>query len=153
MRFSGCRITWLWGGFMLAVLMTGCAGDGARGGRAAVVEVGLSQLGSPYRYGGADPATGFDCSGLTYYAHRVAGVGIPRASVAQFKQARRVSARHPRAGDLVFFRIGPGVHHVGLMVDGERFVHASSSSGEVRLARLDTPYWQSRYLGAGTYLH
>lgn len=153
MKFSGRRITGLGGAFMVVMMVIGCASDGVRGGRASVVEAGLSQLGSPYVYGGADPATGFDCSGLTYHAYQAAGVQIPRVSVAQLKHAKPVSARHPHPGDLVFFRTAPGVHHVGIMVDEERFVHASSGRGEVRLSPLASPYWQAHYLGAGTYLN
>ncbi|AHF04408.1 glycoside hydrolase [Marichromatium purpuratum 984] len=132
------------------VLLGGCAATG--GARQQVVEAGLAQLGTPYRYGGTDPRTGVDCSGLTYYAHHAAGIDIPRVSVAQLARARPLAQGRARAGDLVFFRTGPGVHHVGLMVDDERFVHASTSRREVRLARLDAPYWRARYLGAGTYL-
>ena len=54
---------------------------------------------------------------------------------------------------MVFFKTGPNTYHVGLMVDKERFVHASTSQRQVRLERLDKPYWQARYLGAGTYLN
>jgi cell wall-associated NlpC family hydrolase len=38
------------------------------------------------------------------------------------------------------------------MVDGERFVHASTSKRRVRLSSLSKDYWRERYLGAGTYL-
>jgi len=89
---------------------------------------------------------------LTYYAHQAVGVQIPRMSVEQRLGAKRVNSGSPRPGDMVFFQTSPGVHHVGLMVDAERFVHASTSKRQVDLARLHTPYWRARYLGAGTYL-
>jgi cell wall-associated NlpC family hydrolase len=133
--------------------LSGCAtqrGDGA-GPRGDVVLAGLSQVGTPYVYGGTNPGEGLDCSGLTYYAHHVAGVRIPRVSTEQLRAAKPVSGRRLRAGDMVFFQTGPGQHHVGLMVDEGRFVHASTSRRQVRLDRLDTPYWQARFLGAGTY--
>ena len=138
--------------------LMGCAGvedrdaGGASGRRADVVLAGLSQIGSPYVYGGTNPR-GFDCSGLTYYAHHSVGLAIPRTASAQRKASKPIRSRRPRAGDMVFFRTGPGVHHVGLMVDDERFVHASTSKHQVRLDRLYTPYWQAHYLGAGTYLY
>ncbi|NCA68502.1 MAG: NlpC/P60 family protein [Sphingobacteriia bacterium] len=140
---------------MLTMILTsGCASrpDPFAKARGEVVLAGLSQVGTPYVYGGSDPRDGLDCSGLTYYAHHVAGVRIPRVSVDQLRAAKPVSGRRPRAGDMVFFRIAPGEHHVGLMVDDERFVHASTSRREVRLDWLDKPYWQARFLGAGTYL-
>jgi cell wall-associated NlpC family hydrolase len=136
-------------------ILSGCAtqrSDGLSASRADVVLAGLSQVGTPYVYGGTTPGEGLDCSGLTYYAHHVAGVQIPRVSIEQLRAATPVPGHHPRPGDMVFFRTGPDQHHVGLMVDNDRFVHASTSRREVRLDRLATPYWQARYLGAGTYL-
>jgi len=138
-----------------ALLLGGCAGlDSADGGgkRAEVVSAALSQVGTPYRYGGTAPGRALDCSGLTHYAYRRAGVPIPRMSVDQWRAARPVRPGSLRPGDLVFFRTGPGVHHVGLMVDTDRFVHASTSKRRVGLTRLHTPYWSARYVGAGSYL-
>jgi cell wall-associated NlpC family hydrolase len=119
--------------------------------RANVVIAALSQVGTPYVYGGTKPGQALDCSGLTQYAHSAAGVRIPRVSTAQQAAARPVG-RRPHPGDLVFFKTGPSQYHVGLMVDTDRFVHASTSKQRVRLASLSKNYWQQRYLGAGTYL-
>lgn len=136
------------------LVLGGCAGTGGAGGgkRAELVSAALSQVGTPYRYGGDQPGRGLDCSGLTQYAYQAVGVPIPRMSLDQLRAARPVGPRARRPGDLVFFRTGPGVHHVGLMVDGDRFVHASTSKRKVQLTRLSAPYWSARYLGAGTYL-
>ncbi len=150
------------GGLMLVVVvvvvfLSGCASTGRdpslSGRRAEVVLAGLSQIGTPYVYGGASPATGFDCSGLTYYVHHVAGLSIPRMAAEQHRASKPVKTGRPGPGDMVFFKTGPGVYHVGLMVDQERFVHASTSRHRVSLDRLDKPYWVARYLGAGTYLN
>lgn len=121
--------------------------------RAELVQVGLAQIGTPYVYGGSNPAQGFDCSGLTYYAHQSAGVAIPRVARKQQQASIPVKGNWPRPGDMVFFKTGPSTYHVGLMVDKERFVHASTSRRQVLLDRLNKPYWQARYLGAGTYLN
>jgi cell wall-associated NlpC family hydrolase len=137
-------------------VVSGCAtksvdsGSGKR--RAEVVRVGLAQIGTPYVYGGKSPTTGFDCSGLTLYAYQAAGVSIPRMAREQQRAAQPVKA-NPRPGDMVFFETKPGVYHVGLMVDQDRFVHASTSRQQVKIDRLKTPYWTARYLGAGTYLN
>jgi len=139
-------------------LVSGCSsvgeleGDDTTNRRADVVLAGLAQLGTPYVYGGETPKEGFDCSGLTFYAHHVVGLNIPRTAKAQRKAAKPISGDRPRPGDMVFFKTGPGVYHVGLMIDRERFVHASTSRNRVRIARLGNPYWRARYLGAGTYL-
>jgi len=137
-------------------VVSGCATKGGDSGlgkrRAEVVQAGLAQVGTPYVYGGKSPATGFDCSGLTLYAHKAAGVSIPRMAREQQRAAQPVKV-NPRPGDMVFFETKPGVYHVGLMVDQDRFVHASTSRQQVKIDRLKTPYWTARYLGAGTYLN
>jgi len=120
--------------------------------RADVVIAALSQVGTPYVPGAGAPGKAFDCSGLTQYAYRTAGFSIPRVSTAQRAAAAPVAGTRPQSGDLVFFRTGPEQYHVGVMVDGERFVHASTSDRQVRLARLSEPYWRKHYLGAGTFL-
>jgi cell wall-associated NlpC family hydrolase len=146
--------------------LAGCAGSGSRsaGGlgesvdlrglderRAQVVMAALSQVGTPYVYGGSEPGRALDCSGLTQYAHSAAGLVIPRVSTAQQAAASPVRKRL-RPGDLVFFETAPSQYHVGIMVDADRFVHASTSKQRVKLARLSADYWQQRFLGAGTYL-
>lgn len=143
----------------MGVLCSGCGSTGSRelggdlsGDRAEVVMAALSQIGTPYVYGGAKPGQALDCSGLIQYAHSAAGLRVPRVSTAQRKAARPVERANRRPGDMVFFRIRPGLYHVGLMVDRQRFVHASTSKQQVRLSRLQLPYWQQRYLGAGTFL-
>lgn len=140
---------------LLSLALGGCAGMGKgrlSAERAEVVSAALSQLGTPYRYGGNQPGRGLDCSGLTYFAHSTAGVKIPRTSREQRAGARPVKLRSLRPGDMVFFGASGMVDHVGLMVDHERFVHASTSRGKVILARFGTPYWNTRFVGAGTYL-
>lgn len=134
----------------------GCANTPRQSGlsaqRADIVMAALAQVGEPYRYGEGRPGVGFDCSGLTQYAHAAAGLSIPRVSTAQRATATPVPPRALRPGDLVFFRTAPGQHHVGIMVDDERFVHASTSRREVRLAHLNQSYWQRHFLGAGTFV-
>jgi cell wall-associated NlpC family hydrolase len=140
---------------LAAMAIGGCAGsgrDGLSGQRAEVVSAALSQIGTPYRYGGNQPGKGLDCSGLTYFAHRTAGLQIPRTSREQQQGARAVKVKALRPGDMVFFGNGGVVDHVGLMVDRERFVHASTSKGKVILARFGTPYWNAHFVAAGTYL-
>ncbi len=143
---------------MSVAVLVGCAGKS--GGRVSedahhsseVVLTGLAQIGSPYVYGGATPAKGFDCSGLTHYAHHRAGLSIPRTALAQSKAAKPVSKSRLRAGDMVFFKTGPSDHHVGLMIDDKRFVHASTSRKKVRVSKIDNPYWERHFIGAGTFL-
>ncbi len=147
-------LVWCLLGVAVVLQLSGCAGSG-RGGlsaeRAEVVSAALSQVGTPYRYGGDRPSAGLDCSGLTQFAHRMAGLSIPRTAADQRRQSRSVRINSLRPGDMVFFRTGSG-DHVGLMVDGERFVHASSSRHKILVSRFNTPFWRAHYVGAGTYL-
>lgn len=116
----------------------------------AVTLRALSLVGTPYRYGGNTPDSGFDCSGLVNYVYRdMLELRLPRSSreLAQL-QGPRLDRDQLASGDLVFFGSGREVSHVGIYVGEGRFVHAPSSGGTVRLDRLDGPYWQDHYSGA-----
>ncbi|WP_200179755.1 NlpC/P60 family protein [Ectothiorhodospira mobilis] len=118
--------------------------------RAAVVFSALSQVGTPYRYGGRTPEQGFDCSGLVWHSHRQAGLKPPRTTTAQSRAARRIPTTALRPGDLLFFRTGGGgVNHVGIYIGEGRFVHAPSSGRRVSTQRLDHPYWRPRLVHTG----
>ena len=107
----------------------------------------LSLRGVPYRNGGADPK-GFDCSGLVWYVFARHGLAVPRTVEDQFRAGDEIRAQELRAGDLVFFTTtGGGASHVGIAVGGDSFVHAPSASGVVRVERLGTNYWSSRFVG------
>jgi cell wall-associated NlpC family hydrolase len=108
----------------------------------------LSLRGTPYRNGGADPS-GFDCSGFVRYVFAQHGLAVPRTVEEQFRAGGSVAPTDLRAGDLVFFTtIAPGASHVGIVVGGDSFVHAPSSSGVVRVERFGSGYWASRLVGA-----
>lgn len=143
----------------LSLLLGGCGGAASRHGisvpdgpRGKAVSAALDEIGTPYRHGASAPGEALDCSALTLHAHRVAGLQIPRMASAQHRRARPVRPARVRPGDLVFFRVGSG-HHVGLVVDGERFVHASTSARQVRLAKLGAGYWRNRLIGAGSFFY
>lgn len=114
----------------------------------AVAGTALQLRGVPYRNGGSDP-TGFDCSGFVWYVFAQHGVAMPRTVDGQFRAGRPVRADALEPGDLVFFStVAPGASHVGVVIGGDEFVHAPSSNGEVRVERLSSPYWSTRYVGA-----
>lgn len=137
--------TALWLGF-LALLLAGCASapvsrvDAGAADRAA--GQALKMVGRPYRYGGATPA-GFDCSGLVQFSYRQAGVRLPRSTESQLDASAPVPRSAVRRGDLLFFdQDGKKKSHVGIYLGDGRFVHAPSSGKQVRMDRLDSPYWQ-----------
>ncbi len=121
----------------------------------AVLMRALGLVGTPYRFGGNTPESGFDCSGLVAYVYRdMLELNLPRSSreLAQV-QGPRIDPQRLAAGDLVFFGSRGSVSHVGIYVGEGRFVHAPSTGGTVRLDSLGGPYWQDHYTGAKRVLH
>lgn len=108
----------------------------------------LGLVGTPYRYGGNTPDSGFDCSGLIGYVYRSrAGIAPPR-TVAQLDGfGQSVGTTDLRTGDLVLFGRGRPTH-AGIYVGEGRFVHAPSTGGEVRLDRLTGVYWSKQTVSA-----
>lgn len=114
----------------------------------AVLMRALSLVGTPYRYGGSSPDSGFDCSGLVGYVYRdVLDRALPRTTADLARVGPGVPAVRMAAGDLVVFGPRGAVNHVGIYVGEGRFVHAPSSGGTVRLDRIDGPYWRENFIG------
>ncbi|MFT4249062.1 MAG: C40 family peptidase [Pseudomonas sp.] len=115
----------------------------------------LGLVGTPYRYGGNTPESGFDCSGLVAYVYRdVLDLRLPRNSgELAAVQGPKLAEDQLATGDLVFFGTRGSVSHVGIYVGEGRFVHAPSSGGTVRLDYLDGYYWRDHYTGAKRVLH
>jgi cell wall-associated NlpC family hydrolase len=113
----------------------------------AAVSAARSMIGAAYAYGGNGPSS-FDCSGLTVYAMRAAGVSLPRTSYTQFNVGSPVLRSSIQAGDLVFFDTdGSGASHVGIATSNSTVISATASSGVIEHS-ISGPYWGSRYVGA-----
>lgn len=111
--------------------------------RARMLEDAASNwLGTPYRHGGTD-GRGVDCSALVQSVMDELGVELPRTTWAQRREGRSIERDEARAGDLVFFRIGSRVSHVGVMLGPDRFLHASLSRGVI-VTELEEPYFARR---------
>ena len=139
------------------LLAGGCAGTPAKDSpssdaRAAIAGLALSMVGVQYRYGGANPDDGFDCSGLVYYTYSSNGHVVPRTSQAQFKAARKIALADAAEGDLLFFHDQEKLSHVGIYLGDGRFVHAPSSGDTVRVASIDAPYYQRHLVAVGRLL-
>lgn len=121
----------------------------------AVLMRALGLVGTPYRYGGNTPESGFDCSGLVTYVYRdMLALNLPRTSKELAAiQGPKIDPQQLTNGDLVFFGNRGNVWHVGIYVGEGRFVHAPSTGGTVRLDSLDGPYWRDHYSGAKRVLH
>ncbi|XCW69801.1 C40 family peptidase [Kosakonia cowanii] len=113
----------------------------------------MNQLGKPYHWGGSSPKTGFDCSGLVYYAYKdLVKFRIPRTANEMYhlRDASPVNLRELESGDLVFFRTqGRGTaDHVGVYVGNGKFIQSPRSGQDIQVTSLSEDYWQRHYVGA-----
>ncbi len=114
-------------------------------GDITIYAIGL--VGTPYRYGGNTPQSGFDCSGLIGHVYQTRAQIVPPRTVAKLNNwGYPVSADHLRSGDLVLFTQQGVVSHAGIYVGKGRFVHAPSTGGEVRLDYLNSRYWAQKQI-------
>ena len=123
-------------------------------GPGAKAEAALTEakkfLGTPYKWGGSTPQTGFDCSGLVQWAYAQQGIQIPRVTDQQILATNGTAVKRSEllAGDLVFFRDSTGyVHHVGMSLGGDKFIHAPHTGDVVKISSLDEPYYKEQFTG------
>lgn len=104
--------------------------------------------GTKYRMGGTTKK-GVDCSAFVQAVYISAfAVTLPRTAREQYKASRIISATELKEGDLVFFNTRGGVSHVGIYLQNNKFVHASTSYG-VTVSDMFDPYYLKRFIGAG----
>lgn len=102
--------------------------------------------GVPYLLGGTG-YTGIDCSAFMQVVFEdYFSTLIPRTTVEQLSHGSSVKKKQIETGDLVFFKTGRRTYHVGVMVNRDEFLHASTSEG-VKISTLDHPYWEETFLG------
>ena len=109
-----------------------------------------SLIGTPYKYGGYSPKTGFDCSGFVDYVFRhSANVSLPHNAHRISRYGSPVKSSQLREGDLVFYDTNNEAYsHVGIYLGNGRFIHAPSSGGSVRTENMREHYWKIHYNGA-----
>ena len=115
------------------------------GKAAQVVAIAMQYLGVPYKWGGASPETGFDCSGLTMYVFAQIGVSLPHYAAAQYRMGVPVPKDQLQPGDLVFFR---ALGHMGMYIGGGNFIHAPRTGDVVKISPLSDPYYVRTWVGA-----
>jgi cell wall-associated NlpC family hydrolase len=116
----------------------------------AAVKEAEKYLGTPYKYGGSSPQTGFDCSGLMQWAYAQSGIKIPRVTYTQIDAPNGTPVRRTELlpGDLVFFRdAGGDVHHVGMSLGGDKFIHAPHTGDVVKVSSLSESYYAQQFTG------
>jgi peptidoglycan DL-endopeptidase CwlO len=136
--------------------LTGAASTATTGsatGPAAAADA-QKYLGVPYRWGGTDPSSGLDCSGLTQRVYADLGVTIPRTAAQQATIGTAVaSLDQARPGDLVFFDDSssrPGIDHVGIYVGDGKMIAAPTEGQTVKVQDVGTPTLIRRVSGSGS---
>ena|GEM_PF-881404 len=110
----------------------------------------MSVIDANYRYGGNTPETGIDCSGLVRYVYKRAwGAELPRTAAAISEVSESIESAELQPGDLVFYNTQRRqFSHVGIYLGDNKFVHAPSKGGKVRVEDMDVKYWKVRFNGA-----
>ncbi|OCB42365.1 endopeptidase [Mycobacterium malmoense] len=112
----------------------GMPGPFGGGDRATVVQAALTQVGSPYVWGGAAPG-GFDCSGLVMWAFQQAGISLPHSSQAQAVGGQPVALSDLQPGDVITFY--NDASHSGLYVGDGMVIHSSTYGQPVRVVPMN----------------
>ena len=126
-------------------------GDTPSGGTTGERAVSIAEqfLGIPYRWGGADPIGGFDCSGLTMYVYAQLGIQLTHYTGSQFYEGMRVPPSQLLPGDLLFFHpSAAGPQHEGIYIGGGRFIHAPHTGDVVKISSLAEPGYAFTFVGA-----
>jgi cell wall-associated NlpC family hydrolase len=149
---------------ILVVALAGCGtrpktpreylvvGNRDKGREVVMVAFGLIDIG--YRFGGRNPDSGLDCSGMVSYLYeQVTGARLPHNAAALADLARPINRSALQPGDLLFFNTQrKSFSHVAVFVGNGRFVHAPSRNGKIRLDSLSDDYYADRFESARTVL-
>lgn len=124
-------------GYVIIGNGTGYHNAGSLGGNQKAVQLAKSKLGCKYVWGATGPNT-FDCSGLMYWIAKQLGKSIPRTSKEQSRSGTPVSKANLLPGDLVFFANKNGVHHVGMFIGNNQFIHSPQTGDVVKVSKLSS---------------
>ncbi len=116
--------------------------------RRGVAKLAQRQVGDSYAAGAEGPDA-FDCSGLTLFAWKSAGVQLTHYSAGQYQQVKRIRPEAAMPGDLVFY-LSRGARHVGVYVGDGMLVHASDYGvGVIKTPVRGTPWTNTHFTGFG----
>ena len=115
-----------------------------------LVMTAMGFLGVPYRRGGNDADTGFDCSGFVRSMYeRTVGLVLPRLAKDQAAATQPIDKKELQPGDLVFFNtMKRAFSHVGIYVGDGKFIHSPKPGAQVRVEDMQQSYWARRFDGA-----
>ena len=110
----------------------------------------MSFLGVPYRRGGTNSETGFDCSGFVRSMfEQTVGQVLPRRARDQAAATEKIDKQELQPGDLVFFNtMRQTFSHVGIYVGDNKFIHSPRSGKKVQVEDMREAYWERRFTGA-----
>jgi cell wall-associated NlpC family hydrolase len=110
----------------------------------------LSLEGTPYKYGGTSPETGFDCSGFVSYVFKQSlGKSLPRTSDEISQEGDELDRDELKPGDLVFYNtMDKSNSHVGIYLGEGEFIHSPSTGKSVSVVNMNENYWRKHYNGA-----
>ena len=113
----------------------------------------MSLIEKPYRFGGSDRNSGFDCSGMVQYVYKTSiNVSLPRTARDMAAAGISINKSQLKVGDLVFFNTnGNRYSHVGLYIGDGRFIHAANSRSHVKVNNLSEKYYSQHFDGARTF--
>ena len=117
----------------------GGAVTGTPGSVKSILDLGMTFLGVPYKWGGTDPS-GFDCSGLLQYIYGKNGIQLPRVSSQQATAGVGVTADQAQAGDLIAFDNDPGrpgIDHIGVYLGNGRMLQAPRTGRNIEVVNVD----------------
>ncbi|MDR4950466.1 bifunctional lytic transglycosylase/C40 family peptidase [Neobacillus cucumis] len=120
-----------------------------------IISEAQKYVGWPYVWGGANPNTGFDCSGFIQWTFAQAGIKLSRTAQEQYDESSKISPAEARPGDFVFYtntyETDKYITHIGIyMGNGKMF---DSNSSGIGIHNIKIPYWQSHLVGFGRVIH
>ncbi len=117
---------------------------------AEIVVNAMGFLGVPYRRGGTNAESGFDCSGFVRAMYQqTVGLLLPRKADQQAAATQTIDKSELKPGDLVFFNtMRRTFSHVGIYIGDNKFIHSPKPGSEVRVEDMRLSYWQRRFDGA-----
>lgn len=114
-----------------------------KGKEKLIIEEAFEWLGTPYAFGRQDKRLATDCSGLVMRVYETINCLLPRNSAKQAEFCKPIKEHEVKPADLVFFITNSGskINHVGIMIDKENFIHASSSKGVIT-SSINSDYYR-----------
>ncbi|MDX1350165.1 MAG: C40 family peptidase [Putridiphycobacter sp.] len=120
--------------------------------RSELVTYAMQYIGTPYQWAGNSPK-GFDCSGYIGYVFSNYGISLPRSAADLKAHSESIKEKDAKQGDLVFFKTGHKITHVGLIISEQgaplKMVHSSTSRGIIITDIETSKYWREKYAGVG----